>query len=291
VWRWIVQIGQDRAGFYSNSWLENLTGADIHNAQVIRSEWQGRTLGDQVPLARPDLFWGVAADAGRTEIQLLDAPRVIANIPGRFILRTAPGNKTRLLVRESLDSQGPALTRWLVWDPMHFVMVQRMMRGIKERAEGEPLVSPALSTIARLGWLAAGFVLLGFSIAYGLARSRLALPAALGLMPPAFTGDWDAGLAAFLAVGITVTGALAYGRRWWPAYTLLAAVVLLTLLLAPDAYAAFGLIFALLIAIGTGRGVVRRLRERRRPHTATGSLVPFTGSTGSGFSPGRHSVR
>src|SRR6266851_428368 len=30
VWRWIVQMGQDRGGFYSNSWLENLTGSDIH---------------------------------------------------------------------------------------------------------------------------------------------------------------------------------------------------------------------------------------------------------------------
>jgi hypothetical protein len=40
VWPWIVQMGQDRAGFYSNSWLENLTGADIHNADSIHPEWQ-----------------------------------------------------------------------------------------------------------------------------------------------------------------------------------------------------------------------------------------------------------
>jgi hypothetical protein len=39
VWRWVVQIGQDRAGFYSNTWLENLTGADIHNADAIHPEW------------------------------------------------------------------------------------------------------------------------------------------------------------------------------------------------------------------------------------------------------------
>jgi hypothetical protein len=32
VWPWILQIGQDRGGFYSNTWLENLTLADIHNA-------------------------------------------------------------------------------------------------------------------------------------------------------------------------------------------------------------------------------------------------------------------
>src|SRR3990172_2182543 len=31
VWKWVVQLGQERAGFYSNDWLENLTFADIHN--------------------------------------------------------------------------------------------------------------------------------------------------------------------------------------------------------------------------------------------------------------------
>ena len=31
VWPWILQIGQDRAGYYSYSWLENLFGAEIHN--------------------------------------------------------------------------------------------------------------------------------------------------------------------------------------------------------------------------------------------------------------------
>jgi hypothetical protein len=35
VWAWVVQIGQDRAGFYSNTWLENLTGADIHNRNLV----------------------------------------------------------------------------------------------------------------------------------------------------------------------------------------------------------------------------------------------------------------
>ena len=46
VWPWLMQIGQDRAGFYSNDYLENLTGANIHNADVIRPEWQVRAVGD-----------------------------------------------------------------------------------------------------------------------------------------------------------------------------------------------------------------------------------------------------
>ena len=54
------------------------------------------------------------------------------------------------------------------------------------------------------------------------------------------TDDWEATLGGFLAIGITVFGALAFGRRWWPPYMLLATAVALMLLLAPDAYTAFG---------------------------------------------------
>src|SRR5512142_2968459 len=40
IWQWLVQIGQDRAGFYSYTWLENLLGVDIHNTNEIRPEGQ-----------------------------------------------------------------------------------------------------------------------------------------------------------------------------------------------------------------------------------------------------------
>ena len=33
VWPWLVQIGEDRGGFYSYSWLERAAGHDIHNAE------------------------------------------------------------------------------------------------------------------------------------------------------------------------------------------------------------------------------------------------------------------
>ena len=48
VWEWVVQLGQERAGFYSNDWLENLTFSDMHNSDVIRPEWQNHRLGDAV---------------------------------------------------------------------------------------------------------------------------------------------------------------------------------------------------------------------------------------------------
>jgi hypothetical protein len=145
VWPWLVQIGQDRAGFYSHDWLENLAGADIHNADALRPEWQARAVGDLVPMARPDLLGGRLGAASSVSITLLEPEKVIDGVTGRFVLLPTDGGGTRLLLREPLDG---GLAAWLVGDPMHFVMEQRQLRGIKERAEGVPLVPPALAAVA-----------------------------------------------------------------------------------------------------------------------------------------------
>ncbi len=244
VWRWVVQMGQDRAGFYSNTWLENLAGAGIHNANAIHAEWQQRTIGDRVPLARPDFFGGVFAQVAQTRIVALEPERWIADIPGRFVLQPIDTETTRLLVREPVASTFIARAiSALMWDSMHFVMQQRMLRGIKERAEGHSLVPAPIMWAARIGWILAGA---GLLVLFGARRRRwswLLAPAVIVVPVLRATGDWDAALAAFLAMGITVLGFVAFGRRWWPPYLLLAAAVALILLFAPDAYAAFGVAF------------------------------------------------
>lgn len=240
VWKWIMRIGQDRAGFYSNDYLENLAGGDIHNADELRPEWQHREVGDRVPMARGDVAGGAVGDASYLPITALDPERMVTNLPGRFVLLPAGDRATRLLLREPLDQS--AFVYW-VYDPMHFVMEQRMLRGLKERAEGRPLVPAGLQYAAKIGWAAAGLVVAGLF----LSRPRW-MPVgvlAAAAMIPSFSSTGDAGgaLAGFLALGISILGFLAWGRRWIAPYVLVAATVLVVLLLAPDSYAAFGLIF------------------------------------------------
>ena len=64
-------------------------------------------------------------------------------------------------------------------------------------------------------------------------------------------------------MGITVLGALTYGSRWWPAFLVLACAVALTLLLAPDAYEAFGLALAAAAAVSIGFAVRRGVLIQR----------------------------
>src|SRR5437763_5829699 len=159
VWPWLLAIGQDRAGFYSNDWLENLTGADIHNAGTLRPEWQHRGVGDKVPMTGPALR-RLGGEMTLLSVRILEPERVIGDLPGRFVLLPLGDGTTRLLLREPLAIPERAGLAWVIWDPMHFMMEQRMLRGIMERADGQPLVPPVIQAAARLGWALAGLGLL-----------------------------------------------------------------------------------------------------------------------------------
>lgn len=139
VWPWLVQIGEDRAGFYSYSLLERGVGADVHNADVIHPEWQQLQVGDTVWLAHrygPDASQIVAAVKPRSHLVLVspaDYQRLQrgekATGSWSFVLRREVGG-TRLLARGC----GGAVGRFW-FDIPHFVMEQKMLRGIAKRAQ------------------------------------------------------------------------------------------------------------------------------------------------------------
>lgn len=142
VWAWLAQIGQDRAGFYSYSVLENLVGAGMHNADTLHPEWAHHEAGETVWLA-DETRWG---ERGRQRLALIepeaafvmvsppDYDRIQAGEPASgywgFRLVARPDGTTRLLTRASGGAVGTP-----VFDLIHFVMEHAMMRGIKARAE------------------------------------------------------------------------------------------------------------------------------------------------------------
>jgi hypothetical protein len=140
VWPWLAQLGQQRGGFYSYDVLENLFGCDIHSADRIVPEWQHVETGDEVNL-HPDIGL-IAAIVKRGRALVLRGSVPMGRTPPpydftwAFVLRDAPGGTTRLVVRERYG-----YSRWwaaLVVEPtqlISFLMSQRMLRGIKERAE------------------------------------------------------------------------------------------------------------------------------------------------------------
>jgi hypothetical protein len=145
VWPWIAQLGQGRGGFYSYDTLENLVGCHIHSADQIVPGWQDIKVGDQVNL-HPEVGLGVAVvEPGRALVLRGGVPMGAVPPPydftWAFVLREQPEGRTRLLVRERYVYT----QRWapLLVEPVAvvaFVMTQRMLRGIRDRAErvGQP---------------------------------------------------------------------------------------------------------------------------------------------------------
>lgn len=139
VWPWLVQMGQDRGGFYSYERLERLVGAEIRNVDMIHPEWQQLRVGDEVRLAPVERF----GEEAKLTVARLEPERALVYGPPpateadgswAFVLQPTDGTKTRLIVRTQgrRESVPPF---FFLFDLIHFIMERRMMLGIKERAE------------------------------------------------------------------------------------------------------------------------------------------------------------
>ncbi len=126
VWPWIAQLGQDRGGFYSYEWLENLAGCRMRNAERIHAEWQHRDLGETVYLH----------PSGGLPVTLFEPGRALGLKGwGVLVLEPLEDGRTRLIVRGSGKRGLELLYGIALVEIPHFVMERKMLLGIKERAE------------------------------------------------------------------------------------------------------------------------------------------------------------
>jgi hypothetical protein len=172
VWPWVAQLGDTRGGFYSYTFIEDRVGAitgagayavDYQNADRVVPEWQHPAPGDmliqgilRVREVRPGEY--LLADSIDPQAMQWTWLWLLEPIDG--------GERTRLIVRCLIQLPGGAE------DPLQsammnvggFVMQQRMLHGLKLRAEGG--AEPAYIEIVEIAlWLAA--------LAAGLAGAAL----------------------------------------------------------------------------------------------------------------------
>ena len=163
VWPWLVQMGCNRAGFYSWDSLDN---GGRPSATEIHPEWQTLAVGDRVVSTPDGRAW---FDVERLEPERVlvlrssidvrrrrpfDAsaarPRFSAEGVWTFVLEDLPEGRTRLVVR----SFGVARPRLLLgaanlifWDPAHVLMQTRQLHNLKRLVES-PLQEPVLVAAA-----------------------------------------------------------------------------------------------------------------------------------------------
>lgn len=158
VWPWLVQIGHQRAGWYSYDWIHRLMGVagsmehPGRSAERILPQLQDLEVGDVVEIA-PDMGYNVVeiqperalvlhiaveTDSFRPFDPREETPANHFNSSWTWFLDERAADATRLIVRIRVGySPGLANASMVhgVMEPGSFVMERRTLLGIKRRVE------------------------------------------------------------------------------------------------------------------------------------------------------------
>ncbi len=156
IWPWLVQIGYQRAGWYSYDALEAAAGvadfAEGHSALRILPQFQSLQVGDTIKTDPAGGFSVVGLEAERwmvlrARINMrgqhipLEGPCPAGFFEGSWVFALQPTgeNQTRLTARfrMTFDQSLPmALFAYLLLEPAVFIMERKMLLGIRQRAAG-----------------------------------------------------------------------------------------------------------------------------------------------------------
>lgn len=131
IWPWLVQVGVNRAGWYSYDLLDNLGRP---SAREIIPELQDIQVGDVMPMS-PDGRRGI-------RVYALDPPRsMIWGTPGDtswvWLLDFQPDGTTRLItrVRSRYRWLSPTIVFSMLLEFADIWMIRRMLLNLRERVE------------------------------------------------------------------------------------------------------------------------------------------------------------
>ena len=153
VWPWLVQLGGDRAGWYSWDHLDN---AGVPSAREVCPEWQDRAIGDRLKFRAPGNTMVDAYTVAMLEPNHFLGLHGLTTLRGRrlnpdrarpgtymeglwgFQLRTPAGGRTRLVI----GGYQVMRPRWLerfydywVYVPVVWIMQARMLAVLKRNVE------------------------------------------------------------------------------------------------------------------------------------------------------------
>jgi hypothetical protein len=148
AWAWLVQLGLDRAGFYSYELMERALGMTVTNYEYIDPAWQTRSTGDLVLFHPKQPPIPVAhADEGVCLCFAQTAEQTRSGTGWSWSLYVQPDGapphtRCRLVVRNGYARA--ARQSWLrsvlaaLEAPLDFLMERRMLRTLKRLAESTP---------------------------------------------------------------------------------------------------------------------------------------------------------
>jgi hypothetical protein len=136
IWPWLVQMGYRRGGMYSYDWIDRRLGIlDAPSADRIIPEFQHLEVGDIIPMGKPPSWPVKPIEPERILLILINEPN--AQVTWCFMLDEKAERQTRLIlrIRNRLAMTPVLLLSLPIMLPGEFLMVRRMLPGIKQRAE------------------------------------------------------------------------------------------------------------------------------------------------------------
>jgi hypothetical protein len=134
VWKWIIQIGSKRAGWYSIDWIDN---GGVESSWDIIEEYQKIEIGQFIPFT-PDQKNGMWVKEFKTNEYILWADK---EGKATWLWYLVPGedNSSRLLTRLRTNYKWNSIwiIYYILYDFGDIIMMKKCMRGIKNRAEKE----------------------------------------------------------------------------------------------------------------------------------------------------------
>jgi hypothetical protein len=135
VYPWILQIGADKSGMYSYTWLENLVNCKMAKDETIHPEWQNLAAGDLMKMCAGDFApppYIVAEVLPNQAVTFGHTTNDTWEETWQFVLLPQPDGTTRLITRTSTNMIGG------IWEgirPIVFVMERKMLLTIKGLSE------------------------------------------------------------------------------------------------------------------------------------------------------------
>ena len=134
IWKWIIQIGSRRAGWYSIDWMDN---AGIKSAEKILPEFQKIEVGQFIPFT-PDQKNGMWVSAFEKNKYILWGDKE-EKATWLWYIYPIDDTHSRLVtrLRTKYNWKGIWILYYILYDMGDIVMMSKCMKGIKQRAENE----------------------------------------------------------------------------------------------------------------------------------------------------------
>lgn len=136
IWPWLIQMGYRRGGMYSYDRIDRLLGIlDAPSANRVIPEFQHLEVGDVIPMGKPPSWPVKAIEPNKCLLIVIKEPGV--DVTWCFMLNEIDDKRTRLIlrIRTRLTMTPMLLLSFPIMYLGQFLMIRKMLLGIKKRAE------------------------------------------------------------------------------------------------------------------------------------------------------------